>query len=102
MPRLLTFLTLFLVVAVATPLLALGLYQDANGPFVLVIAPPWIDVSDLVISIQGALVSPMSAPLATLADAGPDVAGFAEAAYAAGAWAVLDGTAMAAICGITT
>ncbi len=67
------------------------------GEPVLVIAAPWVDIAGVVHAMGGVLLGPQLAPMAALmATEGDDVTARARAA---GAWFVMDGRFVAAICG---
>ena len=93
------------------PLVLLPLVALAAGPvIVLASAPPRGDAPFLVVSgwgseaearvleAGGRIVGPMRAPLGVFATS--DDPGFARALRAAGAWAVIDGGRIAALCGV--
>lgn len=70
----------------------------AEGPR-LVLYPPWVDGVDIVKRAGGDPVGPSQAPMGVLAFA-PDSDAFDQRLRSAGAWAVLDGAAIAALCGL--
>lgn len=70
-----------------------------DGPR-LVLFPPWTDGWAVVRAAGGAPVGPQSAPLGILAYAADNV-GFDQRLQDAGAWAVIDGRAIARLCGVT-
>lgn len=69
-----------------------------TSDLVLVISSPWVDGVDLVEQAGGRPIGPQSNALATLA-AGDDADSFIKRVGQAGAWAILDGAALAALCG---
>ncbi len=82
----------------AGPVLALVSAPPAGDGIVLVLAPPWADRGTIIEASGGAPVGLADAPLGTLAASpAPD---FAEKLRARGAWLVIDGRPLAAICGI--
>jgi hypothetical protein len=87
----------FLIAALAGPLAALGAAAPRPDAPVLAIAPPWIDVDAVVARAGGRPIGPVGAPLATLAQG--EGAHFAERLRDAGAWMVVDGAALARLCG---
>jgi hypothetical protein len=89
--------TLALVAAAASPL-ALSARGPVAGAPALVVAAPWTDPETVTRAAGGNVVAPRRAPMATIA-----VFADAEAiaaARAAGAWLVLDGAALASLCGV--
>jgi hypothetical protein len=83
----------------APPLLGLaGATPSDDGPR-LVLFPPWHDGAALVSQAGGSPVGPLEAPMGLLAFAA-DTAAFDRRVRKAGAWAILDGTALARLCGI--
>lgn len=89
---------LFVLAAVSGPAIALVSAPPAEGALILVIAPPWVDVNDVVAAAQGELIGPTVAPMAAMAISAEP--GFSERLADAGAWAMRDATAIATICGI--
>lgn len=87
----------FLIAALAGPIAALGASTPRANEPVLAIAPPWVDVAGVVDRAGGRAIGPWRAPLATLAQG--HGAQFADRLRAAGAWIVIDGAALARICG---
>lgn len=87
----------FLAVA-ATPLALLSAAPPRAGAPVLVIAAPWRDAGAIIAAAGGAVLGPQTAPLATIATS--DRPDFAARLRRSGAFAVLDGTRLAAICGV--
>ncbi|MGJ8623216.1 MAG: hypothetical protein ACSHW1_10580 [Yoonia sp.] len=84
---------------VAPPALAfMAAPASAQGPR-LVIFAPWVDGVALVLRAGGDPVGPAAAPMGILAYA-PDRPDFDDRLRAAGAWAVLEGMALARICGL--
>lgn len=76
----------------------MGQPPAGQGPR-LVIFPPWRDGLALVAGAGGYPVGPDVAAMGLLAMAADDAA-FDRRLKAAGAWAVVDGTAIARLCGI--
>ncbi|MEM7709531.1 MAG: hypothetical protein AAF264_02030 [Pseudomonadota bacterium] len=84
------------------PLLAVASAGAPEGPILLIVAPPWLPVSEIAARAGARSIDPFDAPLGGLVTAsGPADPGLAEALSRAGAWAVLDGSRLAAICGVT-
>lgn len=79
-----------------TPLAAVLSAPVGEGP-VLLIVPPWADADALLAASGGHAVGPTRAPFALLATYPSPAAARAASGY--GAWAVLGGEALAAICG---
>ena len=88
----------FLLSLAITPAALLATAPPGDGP-VLVIAPPWADAAGVVAAAGGRPSGPLRAPFALLARFPTPAA--ARAARAHGAWAVIDGAAFAALCGMT-
>lgn len=65
----------------------------------LVIVPPWRDAIAVLEAAGGWPIGPQTAPLATLGTLPPSVP--PGLLYEAGAWAVLDGAIIAAMCGVS-
>ncbi|SLN49623.1 hypothetical protein AQS8620_02124 [Aquimixticola soesokkakensis] len=80
--------------------LSLVLGPVSGADIVVVVAPPWRDIDRVVSQAGGAVVGPLRAPFAVLAqfDA-PIDAHITALARAAGAWTLLDGDTLASICG---
>ena len=92
------FLALLLSSLLAVPAMALlAAPPPAQGPR-LVLHAPWADGGALVLAAGGAPIGLFTAPMGLLAIA-EDAAHFDARLRAAGAWGVLDGTALALICG---
>jgi len=87
----------FMAPLAVTPLALLGQHPPGVGP-VLVLLAPWADGPALVEAAGGHIIGPARAPFALLA--AWDTAGDETRALKHGAWAVLDGNALAAICGV--
>lgn len=82
----------------ASPLLALfSAAPDADGP-VLVIAPPWVDLTKVVEAAGGNIIGLRAAPMGVLAVSADD--SFQQGLKSQGVWAVLDGQTLAFICGV--
>ena len=84
----------------APPSLGLSGMRPTDAPLRLVIFAPWTDGPALVRRAGGALVGPRDAPMGALAYA-EDRAAFDSRLRALGAWAVVDGTALARLCGVS-
>lgn len=69
------------------------------GSLALVIAPPWVDMDPVILASGGALVGPVQAPFARLAQS--DDPDFAQTLLSKGVWAVGDGSFIAQLCGIS-
>lgn len=85
------------VICISVPVMALGRAAPiaSNDPL-LVIVPPWLDAQAIVQDAGGDVIGLDHALFGVLAH-GPDE-GFAQAVLHAGAWAVRDGTLLAALC----
>lgn len=81
-----------LVLSGPISVIAMAPLPNGDGP-ILVIGP---DAEALVRKAGGKIVTPVPAPFATLATGGDD---FVDRALIGGAWRVLDGQWIAAICG---
>lgn len=91
----------FIIAAIflSGPLLAfVGQAPEDNAP-VLVVAPPWRDVADVAQAAGGQLIGPTVAPMAVLAISKEKK--FGNRVRRAGGWFVLDGRALAALCGVS-
>ena len=91
---------LSLLAVVFTLFAPLGLVLSGTpmiGRPVLVIAPPLSDLGAIVLQAGGQEISPMRAPLATLAQS--DDPDFIARLYRQGAWAVRDGSLLDIFCG---
>lgn len=82
--------------SVAFPVLSM---EPPNDGLVLVIVPPWRGGEDIVRGAGGYLVGPVQAPMAVLARFNIPVP--IQSMRNDGAWAVLDGTQIAFICGVS-
>ncbi|MGC8203826.1 hypothetical protein ACP2AV_14085 [Aliiroseovarius sp. PTFE2010] len=91
-------LLIVLATLATAPLMALSGRGDVfDGP-ALVITPPWRDAGVVVADAGGWLVGPDQALFGAFAQANhPE---FSERARQAGAWAVVNSAALAAICGL--
>lgn len=87
------------LVGFAGPLIALGTATpQADADLLLIVAS---DPASVARQAGGRPIGPWQAPIGALVAAGSeDAAGFAARLSAAGAWIVLDGAAVAAICGV--
>ena len=84
----------------AGPLLALAAARDDESDLRLVVIPPWRNAETIVTQAGGHIVGPARARFAVFAR--PQRAfGFSDAARDAGAILVLNGAAIASICGMT-
>lgn len=82
----------------AGPVLALMSSPPVSGQPVLVITAPWGSTAEELIALAGGVpVGPVSAPIAIMATS--DEVAFVMRLKQAGAWLVLDGQRLAAICG---
>ena len=84
----------------AGPIAALTFAEPARSDIALVIAPPWVAHDELIEAADGKIIGPTSAYFGVLATS--EQADFVETVKSKGAWFVLDGERMAAICGIKT
>ena len=92
-------LLLFPVLALAAgPAAYLFGAAPRDGQPVLVVAAPWSDVVGIVRAAGGAPVGPERAPMAILAIGGDR--GCARLVSDGGAWFVLDGAPLPALCGV--
>lgn len=78
------------------PLALLSAPMTDSGP-VLAIFPPWKDIDLALINAGATEVAPLRAPFAVLVDTPTET--IQTALRAQGAWTLLDGTLIAAICG---
>lgn len=93
-------LTLFaLAMVLAGPLLTLAALPSASHGLVLVLSPPWTDREAPIARAGGHGLGTRISSLGTLAQA--DNAEFATRLRATGPFLVLDGRAIAALCGVT-
>ncbi|QPM91607.1 hypothetical protein [Pseudooceanicola algae] len=89
----------FLGLCLSGPVLGLASLPRASHGLVLVLSGPWADREAAIAAAGGHGVGPTWAPMATLAQAGnPD---FGDRLREAGAFLVVDGTAVAKFCGVT-
>lgn len=88
------------LLTMGAPGLAILTQPPQSGQPVLVLAPPWLDVDGLVTAAGGGLAGPFAAPFARLAfSPSGDSPDLARRLAQSGAWAVVDGSALALICG---
>lgn len=80
------------------PVLAVRAAPVGDGPR-LVVHAPWTDGAALVARAGGMVVGPRDAPMGILAARGT-ADGFDARLRAAGAWAVIDGSVLARLCGV--
>ncbi len=92
-------LTIFLM-AVMGPVVTLLSLPPASHGLVLVMAPPWIDREAAIARAGGNGVGPVAAHLASLAQS--DDPEFGDRLRAAGPFLVVDGQAVASLCGVQT
>ena len=92
--------TMGLGLALAGPMLPLVSLPPAAGGVVLVVSPPWRDAMAIIDAAGGRPVGPVTTWLGAFAMS--DAADFADRLRTAGAWASLNGTALAALCGWDT
>lgn len=90
---------LVLGLSLTGPVTALFSLPPASHGLVLVLAPPWTDRDGPIASAGGREVGARGAPLGTLAQA--DDPGFGDRLRAAGPFLVLDGRALASLCGVS-
>ncbi|MGR3793995.1 hypothetical protein [Vannielia sp. SX4] len=88
----------FLTSLAVTPLAMVLATPPGDGP-ALVIVPPWDDADALLARAGGRPIGPRRAPFAVLARFPSPAA--AHEARTHGAWAVLGGGALAALCGVS-
>ncbi|GGE45354.1 hypothetical protein GCM10011360_35680 [Primorskyibacter flagellatus] len=85
--------------ALGSPLLSLVNLPVAGDGVLLVLTPPWRDSLPIVERAGGRAIGVGSGPFGRFATGeGP---GFATRLRAAGAWAVVDADALAALCGVS-
>lgn len=97
MPMSLKLVPFALMALLSGPLAAVSRPPAEDAATVIFVLPPWIE-RDAFLSATGARdIGPLQAPFSVLAALGPDTT--AADARAAGAWAVLDGTLIARLCG---
>ncbi len=82
------------------PLLALASVPVGKDGIVLVVSPPWRDVDRVIDAAGGRRIGPVTARFGGLATG--EGAEFVARLRQVGAWAVLDGTAIATLCGWET
>lgn len=88
---------LIVLAGLTGPAIAVASGQARADRPVLVIAPPWRAPADLVEAAGGRLAAPLPAPLAAIAAPGaPDLP---DRLRDAGAWFLLDGSAVLRLCG---
>lgn len=88
----------FLTALLAGPLALLASSTPVPGQPVLVIVAPWAtNVENTISAAQGDSFGPVNAPMAAFATS--DDPEFIQKLHQAGAWAVIDGKTLAAICG---
>ncbi|MCC1493706.1 hypothetical protein [Cognatishimia sp. F0-27] len=85
----------------APPILGLAGMSPPTGAPRLVLFPPWEDGAALVEKAGGSPVGPEQAPMGILAFAA-DGAAFDRRLREIGAWAIVDGTVLARLCGLQT
>lgn len=83
---------------VTGPALSVSMSAPEPGGIMLVIVPPWIDGNSAVEAAGGTPVGPVQALFGQFATA--PSADFVTRVEARGAWAVMDGAALARICGV--
>ncbi|WP_375174156.1 hypothetical protein [Pseudooceanicola sp.] len=81
----------------AGPVLPLVSARGSAGDLLLVVVPPWRDAQDVIAAAGGRPVGPVRGILGHLAMSGG--ADFHARLGSAGAWLVLDGAAVSALCG---
>lgn len=88
---------MFALAVLAGPAVALVARPPADGgPFLVIAAHP----DATIVRAGGTRLSPLGAPLGALAASGDP--GFARRLREGGAWLVLDGRVLAAICGVVS
>lgn len=98
MQNLAIFLTVVLMALMGPAVMVLSLPAATHG-LVLVLGPPWADRDTAIEHAGGRGIGPVATPLATLAQAdNPD---FSARIRAAGPFLVVDGQAVASLCGVT-
>lgn len=84
----------------APPVLGLAATPPVGEAPRLVLFAPWADGAALVRQAGGRPIGPLEAPMGVLAVA-EDTAAFDRRVRAAGAWTVIDGRAIARLCGVS-
>jgi hypothetical protein len=83
--------------AALAPLLGMLAHPPVPGSPMLVVAPPWLNPSMLILSAGGQVIGPRSAAIASLGQS--DDPGFSERLFRLGAWAVRDAQPLGLFCG---
>ena len=83
--------------ALAGPILPLLTLPSKVGGIVLVVSPPWADPLAVIRNASGRPIGPERTVLGYFATS--ETPGFTDRLRAAGAWAILDGDAVASLCG---
>lgn len=86
-----------LCLALLGPLLPVLSLPAAAGGLLLVVVPPWASAVDVVDAAGGRPIGPEQSPFGLFATS--DAQDFPDRLRDAGAWAVLDGTAVSTLCG---
>ncbi|MEM9797617.1 MAG: hypothetical protein AAF919_14085 [Pseudomonadota bacterium] len=102
MNRVLPVLLIALSFAVG-PLIAVAAAPQGDDPVRLVLLPPWMDRDEMLRQSGAWQVGPFAAPFAVLAttDQASRPMAIDQRLRTAGAWTVLDGSFLAALCGVT-
>jgi len=87
----------FLLSLAVTPLALLARPATGAG-IVVVVLPPWMDADTLLTQAGGRVVGPERAPLGVLAQV--ETVSALKKLRHLGAWAVMDGAALAELCGV--
>jgi hypothetical protein len=96
-----SFVTLIVLGLCAPLVLGIAGLSPSNDAPRLVLFPPWKDGVELVRHAGGEPIGPEQAPMGLLAFAHDGMA-FDRRVRDAGAWAVIDGTLLSRLCGIST
>lgn len=91
------FLILF---AVFAPVALLARSEPGFAGPVLVIAPPWADLSEIIETSGGRQIGPETAPMARFAASDTQQVQFELRLHRAGAWMVIQSATLADLCGI--
>ncbi|GAA6187230.1 hypothetical protein NBRC116596_02930 [Litorivita sp. NS0012-18] len=94
--RFVLFLSVWVLSLGIAPAMLLLQPAPAQG-VVMVLHSPWTDGARLVETAGGRPIGVLQAPMATMADGGPD---FIASVRRAGAWGVSDARLIAQICGV--
>lgn len=86
--------------AVMGPVVTVMSLPPASHGLVLVLSPPWVDRDGAILRAGGRGVGPVAPRLASLAQS--DDPGFGDRLRSSGPFLVVDGQAVASLCGVNT